>query len=124
MAENNRGRSPGTTAATRTRAKSPDWSLAPVNEAKQVHNHPNGCQHLHPGLYVVMYYASGRRKKRLGLITVALAGEMFAVRTLGSEHIGSLTRSQLRVPDPDELGWGQPVPVPTACSSTPKEFPA
>lgn len=119
MAENNRGRSPGTVQASRLRAESSDWSLAPINEAKQTHNHLTGCQHLHPGLYVVMYYSNGRRKKRIGLITVALADDMFAVRTLASEHIGSLTRSQLRIPDPDELSWGQPVPVPEICSPNP-----
>lgn len=118
MADNNRGKSPGTTAASQERAKSPDWSLAPVNTARQTHDHLTGCQHITEGVYAVILYNSGR-KMGMGLVTMKLAGEIFAVRVIGSDRVVDIVRHRLRLPDADELGpLSQTVPVPAVCAST------
>ena len=117
MAENNRGRSPGTIAASQERAKSPDWSLADVNAARQTHTHLTGCQHIQQGAYAIILYASGR-KMGMGLVTLALAGGTFAVRVTGSDRIVDIVRHRLRLPDTEELGpLSQTVPIPTTCAS-------
>lgn len=117
MADNNRGRSPGTIAANQERAKSPDWSLADVNEARQTHTHLTGCQHIQQGVYAVILYSSGR-KMGMGLVVMKLAGEIFAVRVTGSDRVVDIVRHRLRLPDTEELGpLSQAVPIPARCAS-------
>jgi hypothetical protein len=117
LADNNRGKSPGTAEASRQRAKSPDWSLADVNASRQEHAHLTGCQHIQEGVYVVVSYTSGR-KAGLAKVALRLDDEMFAIRRVYSDRIFSLPRRQLRIPDAEELGaLSQAVPVPARCGA-------
>lgn len=115
MADNNRGKSPGTAQASRERAKSPDWSLAPVNEARQMHTHLTGCQHITDGVYVVTHYVSGRRWG-LAKVVTSLPDDRLAVRRAGSDAIMPIARRQLRIADPDEWTGHNPVHATDGCT--------